>query len=61
MSDEDRKVALRCIGLLRIRAKAQLERCRYLMQDNNGSLEMEVNGFLDLLNELEKMEQEIKK
>ena len=61
MNDNEIRRALRCIGLIRIRVKNQLERCWRLMQDNKGSLEMEVNGFLDLLNELDKMERELKK
>jgi len=61
MNDAEIRRTLLCIGLIRIRVKDQLERCWRLMQDNNGSLEEEVNGFLDLLNELDKLEQELKK
>ena len=61
MNDDEIRRALRCIGLIRIRAKNELENCRRTMLKYGKNLEMEVNGFLDLLNELDKMERELKK
>ena len=60
MSDEERRTALRCIGLMRIRAKNELENCRHTMLKYGKDLEMVVNGFLDILNDLDKMEKDIK-
>ena len=60
MSDEQRKAISDYIVLMRIKAKIQLDRCRELMSDKR-KLETEIDGFLDILNELDKIEQELNK
>ena len=61
MSDENRKAIEDYIILLRMRAKHQLEQCRQLMQNNAGSLDDAINGYLDIMIDLDKLEQELKK
>jgi len=60
MSDEQKKTIEDYIDLLRMRAKHQLEQCRRLMYSNSGSLDDAINGYLDIMIDLDKIEQELK-
>lgn len=58
MNNEQRKSISDYIVQMRIKAKIQLDRCRELMTDKR-KLETEIDGFLDILNELDEMEKEL--
>ena len=60
MSDEQKKAIEDYIVLLRMRAKHQLEQCRRLLQSNSGNLDDAINGYLDIMIDLDKIERELK-
>jgi len=60
MNDEQKKAIEDYIVLLRMRAKHQLEQCRRLMHDNSGGLDEAINGYLDIMIDLDKLERELK-
>jgi len=60
MSDENKKAIEDYIVLLRTRALHQLEQCRRLMHSNSGSLDDAINGYLDIMIDLDKIERELK-
>ena len=61
MSDEQKRVIEDYLVILKIRTKLQLEQCRKLMLGDCGGLEEAMNGYLDILIDIDKMERELKK
>ena len=60
MNDEQRKEVLRNIILLRMETTSQLEQCRFILEETGVILEKRINVLLDRLNNLNKLEQELK-
>ena len=59
MNDEQKKIVLRNIILLRMETISQLEQNRLILLNTNRNIEREINYLLDRLNRLNNLEQEL--
>ena len=59
MNDEQRKVVLRNIILMRMETISQLKECRFILEETGFFSETKINILLDRLNNLKKLEQEL--
>ena len=61
MNDEQRKLVLRNIILMRMETISQLKECRFILEETGVFPEPKINILLDRLNNLKKLEQELNK
>jgi len=60
MNDEQRKIVLRNIILMRMETISKLERSRLILLNTNRNIDHEINSLLDRLTRLNKLEEELK-
>ena len=59
MNDEQRKLVLRNIILMRMETISKLERCRLILLGNSCNIDQEINFLLDRLTRLNNLEKEL--
>jgi hypothetical protein len=61
MNDEQRRMVLRNIILMRMDTISQLDQCRFILEEKGANQEKRINILLDRLNNLNNLERELKR